>query len=112
MARREVAVEPIEFLMARETVEDTPEAAPARKRTPHERGRRGRKLGVTFPSEGWAEAVRELAGRWGVRPGDVLVLAVARLMADVEGGEVDGPRRPAGFQERAGGMFDLPWEAG
>ena len=123
--------EPIEFLMMERATlvggdprggdprgggprefDSTRERRGERRRTPHEVGRVVRRMGVTFPADGWAEAVRALARRWGVRTGDVLVLAVARLMADVEEGVVEEPDGRAGFQDRAGEGMELPWEPG
>jgi len=114
MGRRSiVAEEPISFLAVRPAVSEPGEpSGDVRKRTPHEQGRKARSMTLTFPTDEWPEAVRGLAARWGVRPGDVLVLAVARLMVAVEDGEVEGPDRPAGFHDRAGDVFDLPWEPG
>jgi hypothetical protein len=81
------------------------------KRTPHERGRAGRRVTLDFPDGGWKAAVWEVAERWGVRPCDVYVLAVARLLAAIEAGEVGGPVNGGPqFWERAGSGMDLPWE--
>ena len=63
-----------------------------KRRSPHSRERAGRQMSVSFPSAAWPDAVRGLAERWGWRPGDVLVYAVAHLMAAVE----DGMGRPGG----------------
>lgn len=111
MPRRRIAEgEPIEFLVRRE--EEPPlRRQRSQRATPHERGRVARRMSVTFPDAGWTETVRDLAQRWQVRPADVLVLAVARLMADLAGGEeVEGPVGTVGFQDRAGEVFSLPWE--
>lgn len=117
MSRRRIAeqVEPIEFLVSREEPAGRrrAEEGQPRKRTPHERGRVARRMSVTFPDAAWPEIVRKLAQRWQVRPADVLVLAVARLMADLAAGEeIEGPVGTVGFQERAGVVFSLPWEPG
>jgi len=110
--RRRVALDPAVASILRPSFPDE-ESVPAapRARTPHERGRSARRLGVTFPTAAWADEVRALAQRWRVRPADVLVLAVSRLMADLEDGEVVVPLAIE-FQTRAGAGFDLPWEPG
>jgi len=105
------AVEPTDDFLSRGyrgRQKSEPEPEP-KKKTPHARTRGERRLGATFPSAAWVDAVRDLAEQWNVRPADVLVMAVSRLMADLDAGEVEGPTRPAGFQDRAGEMFSLPW---
>ena len=119
--RRELEVEPIEFLVSRVTTDDgrrttdgggesEQDARGPRRVRPHEVGRKRRQMSVTFPDAAWGAAVRDLADEWGVRPGDVVVYAVARLLAGVEGGEVGRPRvervRP---WHRAGECLELPW---
>ena len=61
-------------------------------------------MSVTFPAPEWRDAVRELADRWGCRPGDVMVYALARLIAE-------GAPRPQGSVEgwqRGGEGLALP----
>jgi len=79
-------------------------------RTPHEKGRAGRSVNVSFPSGAWVEAVKELAVRWGCRPADVQVLAVSMLMDVVHRGGMQRPEGEVAFWMRAGGEWELPWE--
>lgn len=81
-----------------------------KKQSPHVRDRRARMMSVTFPDPEWCDAIRELAERWDVRPGDIVVYAVSRFFDDLRNEEVEGPIARAGFQDRAGDVFDLPWE--
>jgi len=107
VARREVALDPAvaSILSARQ-----PDEPKARRSSPHEQERRGRKLTVTLPSEAWVDVVYAEARRWGaLRPADVVVYALARMMAGFEEGEArpQGEARP---YYRAGEGLALPWE--
>jgi len=85
--------------------------ASRRHRTPHERGRAERTISVSFPGAEWADAVRELARRWRVRPADVMVAAFAHMMADLEAGRFERPEGEVEFWHRAGEGLALEWEA-
>jgi len=109
MARREVAVEPIEFLVSR-PVRQEAEATAARKGTPHERNRAGRRMTVTFPDRVWREELSRLASKWGMNPSDVVTWCVSQAMAAIAAGEVAPPDGERRFYHRAGEMLELPWE--
>ena len=82
------------------------------KTTPHERERAGRRVTVSFPDEAWVLALQRQAERWGVRVSDVVVVAVAHLMAGVEAGEVRRPGGEVQFYHRGGEGLELEWEPG
>jgi len=109
MVRRDVGVEPIEFLVAR-PVDVQPEAEPTRKRTPHEAQRADRRMTVTFPHREWREELSLLANRWGMNPSDVVTWCVSQTMAAIAAGDLEPPDGERRFYHRSGEMLDLPWE--
>jgi len=108
VARREVALDPAVASILGPSSQ--PPSNGRGKKTPHERERRGRKLSLTLPSDAWVDVVYAEARRWGaLRPADVVVYALARMMAGFEEGEArpQGEARP---YYRAGEGLALPWE--
>lgn len=101
----------VDALMRREHTVEEPEA-PARKtrKTPHERERIPRKMGVTWPDVSWLSDLQEQCNRLGCRPSDLIVLAYAHLRAGVESGEIQLSAVNIEYWRRAGEAFDLPWE--
>ncbi len=97
----------------RRVEEGTREGERQSRRSPHEMGRAGRSMSVTFPGLGWKEALELLAEEWGpgVYKADVLVYAVSRLMQAWEQGAEGGPpRRTRAPWMRTGDVWaDLPW---
>lgn len=80
-----------------------------RKATPHEKGRHGRRMTVTLPDAEWAEAIREGAQRFGLRPSDFLVWCISRAMYGIT---FEG-ERPEGTVDERSGVAEgvrLPWE--
>jgi len=99
----------LDGLVAEQPDEPAPEP-PARRTTPHERGRQTRRLSITFPSAAWRTVVDTLAEQWNARPADVMVYALAHLMAAIEQGQQPRPTGRVEFHHRAGQAFDLPWQ--
>jgi len=97
-------------------VEEAPsggeEAGRKSKRGPHEVGRARRSRSLTLASAGWVAALEEAAARLeGVEKADVVVLAVARLMAELEGGARvwPGRRRRRPWMRTGEVWVELPW---
>lgn len=80
-----------------------------RKATPHEQGRHGRRMTVTLPDAEWAEAIREIAQKFGLRPSDFLVWCISLAMYGIE---MEG-EKPEGTVDERSGVAEgvrLPWE--
>jgi hypothetical protein len=95
-----------------ETEDRPPPSLPrarGRRTTPHEQGRRGRKVTVTLPGDEWAEAIRELAGQFGLRTSDFVVWCISQAVYLVE---AEGVSPQGSVEERAGVAegVRLPWE--
>jgi len=80
---------------------------------PHETRRKDRQINVTFPSEAWTEAVREIAKLRGLRPGDFIVWCVSYAIAQIQDQAVTAPSGQGKRQHhKACEWMDLPLEPG
>lgn len=97
-----------------DTTPETDERERETKRRPHEVRRGKRQMNVTLPDAAWRGEVAALAKRWGVRPSDVVLYALAHLMGDVEAGRVRMPKLKGEhwqYHHKTGEPFaKLPWE--
>jgi len=78
---------------------------------PHEIGRKPRQMNVTFPSEAWTLAIREIARLRGLRPADFIVWCVSYAVAQIQDKAVTAPSGIGRKQHHtACEWLDLPWE--